>query len=104
MSCEGAAGGGVGEGVEGGLVDWMDRCVGNRVGRAIAKAGVNEMELMGRLGLSDSVLALRLAAPGSFRVDELILVAAALDRGIQDLLPDAACLPGGGCAVCSSEK
>ncbi len=81
----------------------MDRCVGNRVGRAVKEAGVSYVDLGERLGMTDAVLARRMARPGSFRVDELILVAAALGHEVQDLLPAADCLPKKGCAVCLVE-
>ncbi|GAB0103402.1 hypothetical protein JMUB6875_23750 [Nocardia sp. JMUB6875] len=93
----------LGEGAEGGPVDWMDRCVGNRLGRAMKEAGVSDVDLGRRLGMTGAVLARRMARPGTFQVDELILAAVALGREVQDLLPAADCLPGKGCSVCLAE-
>ncbi|MFE2956600.1 helix-turn-helix domain-containing protein [Nocardia tengchongensis] len=90
----------LGEGAEGGLVGWMDRCVGARVGRAMKEAGVSDVDLGERVGMTETALAARVARAGSFRVDELILVAAALGHDVQDLLPANDCLPGDGCIVC----
>ncbi|MEU1206468.1 hypothetical protein [Nocardia sp. NPDC005825] len=93
----------VGEGAEGGLVGWMDRCVGARVERAMKEAGANDVDLGERVGMTASALAGRRGRAGSFRVDELILVAAALGRDVQDLLPAADCLPNDGCWMCRNE-
>lgn len=64
---------------------------------------MSDVDLGERLVMTGAALAGRIARPGSFRVDELVLVAAALDRDVQDLLPGADCLPGNGCAVCRAE-
>ncbi|MFE3229552.1 hypothetical protein [Nocardia sp. NPDC059228] len=64
---------------------------------------MSDVDLGERLGMTGAALAGRMARPGLFRVDELILVAAALDHDVQDLLPPADCLPGNGCAVCKAE-
>ncbi|MGW2664130.1 hypothetical protein ACWCW7_24480 [Nocardia tengchongensis] len=53
--------------------------------------------------MTETALAGRVARAGSFRVDELILVAAALGHDVQDLLPANDCLPGDGCVVCRNE-
>ncbi|MFE3983747.1 helix-turn-helix domain-containing protein [Nocardia tengchongensis] len=93
----------LGEGAEGGLVGWMDRCVGARVGRAMKEAGVSDVDLGERVGMTGASLAGRVARAGSFRVDELILVAAALGRDVQDLLPADDCLSNDGCIFCRNE-
>lgn len=91
-------------GEEGGLVDWMGECVGGRIVRAIADAGLGRGELARLIGISERVLADRLAAPGSFHVVELVLLAAALGRDVQALLPDPRCSLNASCELCHPEK
>ncbi|MFJ4656148.1 hypothetical protein ACIP5Y_33175 [Nocardia sp. NPDC088792] len=81
-------------------MDWMDRCVGNRVGRALAESGIGTGEVARKAGIRAAVFADRMIAPATFTVDELVLIAVALDRNPVDLLPDARCLPDAGCDVC----
>lgn len=90
--------------MEGGHVDWMDECVGRRIGRAMAKVGVSRADLALSLGMSDRWIADRMSAPASFELGELILLAAALDHEVLDLLPDAQCSLWRGCEVCRTER
>ncbi|WP_297614839.1 hypothetical protein [Nocardia sp.] len=45
-----------------------------------------------------------MSAPASFELGELILLAAALDHEVLDLLPDAQCSLWRGCEVCRTER
>ncbi|MCM6777260.1 helix-turn-helix transcriptional regulator [Nocardia sp. CDC159] len=56
-----------------------DRCIASRVEVAMSAAGVDLPELARRTGLSEAALVQRLAAPGSFRLNELGRIALALD-------------------------
>lgn len=79
---------------------WMGECTGNRVEWAMAAVGVEHGALAARTGLPESLLAARLAAPASFRLDELALVALAVDRRVVELLPCVRGPVGDACESC----
>lgn len=68
-------------------VDWMGKCVGKRVGRAMSETGVSVAELAEWSGLPEWLLGDRLDAPESFRLDELILIASVMKQEVAELLP-----------------
>ncbi|MFI1915926.1 hypothetical protein [Nocardia sp. NPDC020380] len=85
-------------------MDWMGKCVGNRIEQAMAEAGVGQSELAHRIGISRLVFAARMAAPATFEAADLILIAATLDCPVQALLPDPRCSPDAHCATCRIEN
>lgn len=82
---------------------WMDKCIGTRVGRVMADAGVGVEELSTRIGVPNVVLVDRLAKPGSFELVELISLSAALGCSVFELLPDSRCSMTSDCELCGYE-
>ncbi|WP_157574098.1 hypothetical protein [Nocardia jejuensis] len=68
-------------------MDWMGRCVGNKVRRAMSEAEIGASGLARELGMAEGMLLVRLVAPSTFTVAELILVSAVLDCDVAGLLP-----------------
>lgn len=81
---------------------WMDKCIGTRVGRAMADAGVGVDELSRRIGVPDVVLANRLSMPSSFTLEELLSISMALGCSVFELVPDHRCVTAVACDVCGS--
>ncbi|WP_069163000.1 helix-turn-helix domain-containing protein [Nocardia altamirensis] len=69
-------------------MEHLDHVVAERVRRAMSDAGLCPEDLAARSGLPASDLRSLLAAHGSFTVDELNRIAAAVHCRIVDLLPD----------------
>lgn len=69
-------------------MEHLDHMVAGKVRRAMSDAGLGLGDLAARSGLPASDLRSLLAAHGSFTVDELVRIAAAVDCRILDLLPD----------------
>ncbi|GAB4582322.1 hypothetical protein Ntsu_01540 [Nocardia sp. IFM 10818] len=72
-------------------MDWVDRCVGGRVARAMGDAGIGVVELARGMGIDERILVDRLAAPATFTACELIVAAGVLGCDAVGLLPDARC-------------
>ncbi|MGV9414316.1 hypothetical protein ACWDOP_30820 [Nocardia sp. NPDC003693] len=70
-------------------MDLMDRQIADRVSYAMDAIGMDSHTLAARTGLAEPVLALRLRAAGSFKLDELLLVGSALGCDPIGLLPTA---------------
>lgn len=69
-------------------MEHLDHMVAGKVRRAMSDAGLCLEDLAACSGLPASDLRSLLAAHGSFTVDELVRIAAALDCRVVDFLPD----------------
>ncbi len=73
-------------------MDWMGRCVGGKIERAMLEAEIGVAELAHGVGVPEVVLEARLAEPATITATELILVAAVLSCDIRVLLPCLNCI------------